>query len=635
MRWFFLLAFFIFLMYSVYAQDETSCQQVGGRCRDICDANEIELELTSPCDSGICCVSNVQALNNLATGSSCSDGTPYGACSDFSSGGLGKPKYCENGQLIPACEICGCPGGAYCFQGSCLSAGGGTESSDLSLVNAPPTISQIPPFNAPFDPIDLNLYAEDPEGKSLRFTFSNGLNSFASDVIQCDVANDIFSCLPKQVGSEAIDVSVSDGEKSSTMSFVINVLQIQADTGTNVHPKADAGSDKTVFINQEVVLDGSKSYDPDGNLPSLSSAFVWKEGLNDLGQGRIIKTKFPKPGVYTITLEVKDTKGAISTDTVNVRVNKKEKCGGTPTFYAPQDTICTKKWPSKEGEILAINSRSNSCDLFEVCDDGLDYIIEDAINCCDGTPLLDRKRSGSCSFANVNSGGDVRTCQALYIIKSIGDGAIYMQDYFYSEMCCYGVRELCPEQYPLYSPRPLPITDTDLSLLQCKSTSENRVLGEWLSDTRLDKNNIALQDVHTGASINILSTGTCVDYSAAVVTLLRKLGFRSSDIYLGEATSHAYTLVKFPLDRKYTIVDTTGNADPITLGGLPPQNYPYCENLANCYNDNGRALCPEMSKIKGCERVEESVIKQGSRITFKTKKVIGTIIEKLAFEAKR
>ncbi len=635
MRWHFLLVIFVFSAYITNAQGDADCQTIGGQCKDVCSANEAEVELTSSCSSGICCVSNVQALNKIGTGTTCSDGTPYGVCSDFNSGGLGKPKYCENGQLISACEICGCSGGAVCYQGTCLSASGGTESSDLSLVNSNPTISQIPPLNAPFDSIDLNQYAEDPEGKDLIFTFSNGFNTFSSEIVQCDIANDLFSCFPKISGFEMITISAFDGEKSSAMVFSLDVMQIQRGTGTNAHPKANAGDDKTVSINQDVVLDGSKSYDPDGNIPSLSSAFIWKEGLNVLGQGKIIKTRFPKPGEYTVTLEVTDANGALSSDTVNVKVNKKERCGGTPTIYTPQDTICTKKWPSKEGEILAINSRSNSCDLFEVCDDGLDYIIDDAINCCDGTPFLDKKRSGSCSFANVNSGENVKTCQALYIIKSIGDGAVYMQDYFYSEMCCYGVRELCPEQYPLYTPRPLPITDTDLSLLQCKTTAENRVLGEWLSDTRLDKNNIALQDVHAGATINILSTGTCVDYSAAVVTLLRKLGFRSNDIYLGEATNHAYTLVKFPIDRKYTIIDTTGNADPITLGGLPPQDYPYCENLVNCYNDNGRALCPELSKIKGCERVEESVIKQGSRITFKAKKIIGTVIEKLTLEAKR
>jgi len=635
MRWYFILVIFAFSLYIVNAQGDADCQEIGGQCKNECDADEMIVELTSSCSSGICCVSNIQALNNIGTETTCSDGTPYWACSDFNSGGLGKPKYCENGQLISACENCGCPDGSYCSQGICLSAGSGTESSDLSLANSNPTISQIPPLNAPFDSMDLNQYAEDPEGKDLIFTFSNELDTFSSKIVQCDIANDLLSCFPKQGGSEIITIYAFDGEKSSAMVFSLDVMQTQTDSGTNAYPKADAGDDRVVTINQEAVLDGSKSYDPDGNLPSLSSAFVWKEGESVLGQGKIIKTRFPKPGLYTITLEVTDVKGAISMDNVHVEVNKKEKCGGTSTLYAPQDTICTKKWPSNEGEILAINSRSNSCDLFEVCDDGLDYIVEDAINCCDGTPLLDRKRSGSCSFANVNSGADVKTCQALYIIKGIGDGAIYMQDYFYSEMCCYGVRELCPEQYPLYTSRPLPITDTDLSLLQCKTTAENRELGEWLSDTRLDKNNIALQDVHAGATINILSTGTCVDYGAAVVTLLRKLGFGKTEIYLGEATNHAYTLVKFPLDRKYTIIDTTGNADPITLGGLPPQDYPYCENLVNCYNDNGRTLCPELTKIKGCERVEESVIKQGSRITFKAKKVIGTVIEKLTLEAKR
>ena len=148
----------ILLASSVYAQSETNCQDVSGQCKEACNINEVELELTAPCSNGICCVSNVQSLNNMNTGTTCSDGTLYGACSDFNSGGLGKPRYCENGQLISSCETCGCPNGLFCSQGICLSAGGGTESFDLSLENSNPIIFQIPSLSAPFDSIDLNQY---------------------------------------------------------------------------------------------------------------------------------------------------------------------------------------------------------------------------------------------------------------------------------------------------------------------------------------------------------------------------------------------------------------------------------------------------------------------------------------------
>ena len=510
------------------------------------------------------------------------------------------------------------------------------DSSDLSLVNSPPIISQVPILSTPFDPIDLSLYAEDPEGGLLSFSFEDGSVDYNSNLITCSITNTIFSCVATGTGPDAVVVIASDGEKANEVIITIDAIrQENIDALSNIPPIANAGKDINVLIGQDVILDGSKSYDQDGNLPSLNDAYVWKERGVVLGNGKVFKTKFPAAGSHSITLEVTDLSGAVSKDSVSVRVSEKKNCINTDSVYFPQDTKCTKKWPSKEGERIAINTISDSCDLFEVCDEGLDPVIEEAINCCDGTPFLDSRRAGSCSFANRNSGGDTKTCQALYIIKGFGDGAVYMQDYLYSEMCCYGVRELCPSSYPLYTPRPLPLTSTNPSNIQCRTTADNRILGEWLSDTRIDLNNIALQDAHTGATVNVLSTGTCVDYNAATVTLLRKLGFKKSDVYLIEATNHAYALIKFPLERKYTIIDTTGNSNPITIGGLPPQNYPYCENMLNCYNDEGRAICPEYKNIKGCAGVKESILKEGSRTVFKAKKLSEDVFGKIVQEAER
>jgi len=42
------------------------------------------------------------------TPQTCSDGTPYGECSQT------KPKYCQEGNLIDKCSICGCPSGFAC-----------------------------------------------------------------------------------------------------------------------------------------------------------------------------------------------------------------------------------------------------------------------------------------------------------------------------------------------------------------------------------------------------------------------------------------------------------------------------------------------------------------------------------------
>lgn len=43
----------------------------------------------------------------------CSDGTEYGECS------FDMPKYCEDGELLELCGLCGCPGGKECIDNVC------------------------------------------------------------------------------------------------------------------------------------------------------------------------------------------------------------------------------------------------------------------------------------------------------------------------------------------------------------------------------------------------------------------------------------------------------------------------------------------------------------------------------------
>ena len=57
--------------------------------------------------------------------------------------------------------------------------------------------------------------------------------------------------------------------------------------------------------------------------------------------------------------------------------------------------------------------------------------------------------------------------------------------------------------------------------------------------------------------------------------------------------------------------------------------------MLNCYNDDGRAICPEYKNIKGCAGVKESILKEGSRTLFKAKKLSEDVFGKIAQEAER
>ncbi len=89
-------------------------------------------------------------------------------------------------------------------------------------------------------------------------------------------------------------------------------------TPTNSPPIADAGGDRTASDAdgngvETVALDGSGSYDPDGSI----TIWQWKEGEETLGNGDNLIYDYAV-GTHTVTLQVTDTDGTSSTDTVTV-----------------------------------------------------------------------------------------------------------------------------------------------------------------------------------------------------------------------------------------------------------------------------------------------------------------------------
>jgi len=422
--------------------------------------------------------------------------------------------------------------------------------------------------------------------------------------------------------------------KKEVILFFILIIQL-AYVSSNNPPVADAREDKTVVIGSTVILDASKSYDEEDSLLNYPLNYTWYEDEKVIGTGVVLKKKFDQ-GIHTISLKVTDSGELSSMDTIFILVKPKDTCKETNSVYVPQDTVCNKKWPSQDGKILVLNSKGYSCNLVEVCSDELDRLIEDSIDCCDGTPLTyDQSRINACNFANKYSGQNTKKCQALYFVETLGGNSVYMKDYLEAEMCCKGVKELCSNEENLYTARPLPRTGKDLSKLKCNNNPNYNPPGEWVSDSKLELNNIALQDPPTHVSLNILSTGTCVDYSFSLTTLLRKAGYKKDEVYTVETVDHAYNLIKLPLDKKYTLVDTTGNNDPAIIFGKTPIGYKYCENIKNCYNDNGEVLCPDLSEIYGCENVKKSIITKSKQLTFNIGKTIDDINKLIKTELER
>lgn len=88
----------------------------------------------------------------------------------------------------------------------------------------------------------------------------------------------------------------------------------------NLPPVADAGADKTVSVNESVTLDGSASYDPDGQTLTYSWDFDASDGIGDDAQGAVVDTEYDAPGDYVVTLRVDDGLGLTASDTSTVHV---------------------------------------------------------------------------------------------------------------------------------------------------------------------------------------------------------------------------------------------------------------------------------------------------------------------------
>ncbi|MCX8190143.1 MAG: thrombospondin type 3 repeat-containing protein [Candidatus Diapherotrites archaeon] len=170
------------------------------------------------------------------------------------------------------------------------------------------------------------------------------------------------------------------------------------------------------------------------------------------------------------------------------------------------------------------------CQFYEVCDQNLDHVIEEALKCCSSTSWDDVNRTvdpNLCRESLRGGGSNCKKCVGLYIIKGLGPYARWMRGYFRNSLMDYFV------------------------------------CGAWASAAPAER------------LINYHKKGICRDYSGALATLLRKAGYTQREVANYCDGAHCYNLVKFPGDAKWHVVDTTNNNIGVVLGGLPG-DYPYC-----------------------------------------------------------
>ncbi len=335
-------------------------------------------------------------------------------------------------------------------------------------------------------------------------------------------------------------------------------------------------------------------------------SYIWRSSLD----GVISRTeKFNcsnlSVGWHNITLTISDSNNISVSDTIELGIAEPWVCGNAnprPKYY-PSDTACQDAWPNA----------TSQCQEFEVCHPELDYIVADAIYACR------------------NYSGDKKRCRALYLIQAFGPEAKYMQGYALFKACCSGYPE-CTRTCGLGLAGICAFREGfNENVMNISCRPEEWGLEAWRSDRNMKENSAVLGMFPTHATVNILQTGVCIDYAAALTTLLRKAGYNRTEAFstastgydlplLGNHPGHAYNLVLLPGDSKYHFVDTTGNGEGINLDGVPHYFWftgcflgqpvrikvfdwwvRYCNKTDGIsYNDAGDFGTPKEEKICGC-----------------------------------
>ncbi|PNX48155.1 MAG: hypothetical protein BV457_04325 [Thermoplasmata archaeon M9B1D] len=189
-------------------------------------------------------------------------------------------------------------------------------------------ISSINPSNAiEGQPIYFEGYGVDNDGTIIQYHWSSDINGYLSN-------KESFNCTNLSIGTHNILFKVQDNKSawSNTDKWTIEITEDP--TKDNNPPVANINANFSGYVNNILIFNGSKSYDPDIND---TITYNWDMGDGTIKTGEIVEHIYTEARNYTVTLIVTDSFGFKNQNTINVNIyaettNEGKSNNETPGF---------------------------------------------------------------------------------------------------------------------------------------------------------------------------------------------------------------------------------------------------------------------------------------------------------------
>jgi parallel beta-helix repeat protein len=106
------------------------------------------------------------------------------------------------------------------------------------------------------------------------------------------------------------------GEKPERVFCIINASDIAGNTNNSKNPIAHHGGPYNGYVLEEIMFNGTRSFDLDGTI----TRYVWYFGDGTTGNGSIVTHMYHSNGTYPVTLLVTDDQGHNGTSLTNVTI---------------------------------------------------------------------------------------------------------------------------------------------------------------------------------------------------------------------------------------------------------------------------------------------------------------------------